>query len=523
MSRLPMLVARTLPLAALVLGASLPAHAKPVRIDSGLIEGATAAEGAVRVFRGIPYAAPPVGELRWAKPAPVAPWEGVRESREFSGACPQASALADMMNEALPPLTEDCLYLNVWTTATAPADKHPVMVWIHGGGLTLGWGHQRVYDGTNLAKRGVVLVSINYRLGALGFLAHPALTAEAGTSGNYGLFDQLAALRWVQRNIAAFGGDPDNVTIFGESAGGTSVNALLASPHSAGLFHRAIAQSPWITADNYAKLREEPEERSAERQGAAWVKANFGDVTSAAALRKLDFKALNRAQQNDYGVYVTIDGDFMPAHANEIFAAGRQQNVPFIAGTNTDEGTIFLSFLPWNTPQDFAQAMKTQYGEHADAVMGLYPATDNASLFQAKNQFITDTWFVEGARIMLAGAAKVPANAYQYHFTRRSLASPMIGAYHGYEIGFVFGNLDMEEATDVDLKLSDAMARYWVRFAETGAPAVEGLPEWPVYDPATDQHLALGDEIKAGSGYRAAAMATFDKIRSTTQMGDAGE
>ena len=241
-------------LATLVAAAAL---AKPVQLDSGLVQGEVVEGTAVQVFRGIPYAAAPVGDLRWREPAAPAAWEGIRSATEFSNICHQGPALAAMTGEPLPTRSEDCLYLNVWSGAVGRETKQPVMVWIHGGGLTLGWGHQQGYDGTHLASQGVVLVSINYRLGALGFLAHPLLNEEAGVSGNYGLKDQIAALEWVQRNIEAFGGDPGNVTIFGESAGGTSVHALIASPRAKGLVHRGIAQSPWVTDTNYARLNED--------------------------------------------------------------------------------------------------------------------------------------------------------------------------------------------------------------------------------------------------------------------------
>ncbi|MCZ6616550.1 MAG: carboxylesterase family protein, partial [Gammaproteobacteria bacterium] len=237
--------------------ATFSVNAAPIKLDSGLIEGEpVTANDSVRVYRGIPFAAPPVGNLRWKSPRPVEKWDGVRSATEFSAACPQGSALAQLMGEQMPALSEDCLYLNVWTAADDESTNLPVMVWIHGGGLSLGWGHQKGYDGTHFAERDVVLVSVNYRLGPLGYLAHPALSKESerGVSGNYGFLDQLEALKWVQRNIGKFGGNPNNVTIFGESAGGTSVNALCASPLSAGLFHRAIAQSPWITDTNFAKL-----------------------------------------------------------------------------------------------------------------------------------------------------------------------------------------------------------------------------------------------------------------------------
>lgn len=492
--------------------------AEPVRLDSGLVEGETATDTALRVFRGIPYAAPPVGEARWRPPAPVAPWEGVRGATTFSGACHQGGGLAQMMGEDLPELTEDCLYLNVWTRAAA-GDGLPVMVWIHGGGLTLGWGHQRGYDGTHLANQGVVFVSINYRLGALGFLAHPFLNAEAGTSGNYGILDQIAALKWVQRNIAAFGGDPGNVTIFGESAGGTSVHALLASPLTKGLFHRAIAQSPWVTATNYAGLHEAlGTQPSATAQGAQWVRANFGEAKDIAALRAIAAADLLAAQESGYLVGVTIDGTLMTRHANDVFGRGEQLDVPVIAGTNTDEGTIFLGAMPYNTPEAFQTWIKEDFGEHADAVLELYPVTDVSSLMAAKNQFITDAWFVQGTRNLLTGMAKVPSKAWQYHFSRRSPDRPMLGAFHSMEIGYALGNPG-EDAKPEDVILSQAMTRYWVQFAKTGDPNAEGLPEWPAYEPASDRHLELGDEISVGTGYRKDAVDTLNAIWQARMSG----
>ena len=491
------------------------ALAAQIELDTGVIEGVVADEDAgVHVFRGIPFAAPPVGDARWKPPMPPAAWEGVRSATEFGDICPQGQGLAQMTGEDLPTLSENCLYLNVWTTAAETEAKRPVMVWIHGGGLSLGWSHQRLYDGSNLAKRGVVLVSINYRLGALGFLAHPLLSAESGVSGNYGLLDQIAALKWVQRNIAAFGGDPGNVTIFGESAGGTSVQALLASPHSKDLFRRAIVQSAWLTDTNYAALTEgSPAGPSAEERGATWVTAQFPEADSLERLRALDMGTMNTAQQAGFGVHVTIDGDFMPEHVLAIFAAGKQMDVPVMAGTNTDEGTMFVGALPFDTVADYEAGTKAALGENADAVLALYPATDAASLFQAKNQFITDTWFVWGTRNMLAGMAKVPSTAWQYHFSRRSIANPMMGAAHAAEIAYAFNNLTGPAAdTGTDQALADAMIRYWVQFAATGDPNVGGLPAWPAYDPESDQHLELGDQIKAGSGLRKAAVDKLNAI-----------
>ncbi len=489
--------------------------AEPVKLDSGMVESVLQDGSGVTVFKGIPYAAPPVGALRWKAPMPAAAWEGPRPATEFSTACPQGGGLAQMTGEALPTLSEDCLYLNIWTTAAGTDAKQPVMVWIHGGGLTLGWGHQRGYDGTALAEQGVVLVSINYRLGALGFLAHPLLSeqGENGVSGNYGLLDQIAALKWVQRNIAGFGGDPGNVTIFGESAGGTSVQALLASPHSKGLFHRAIAQSPWLTDGNYAHLKQAtPLGQSAEAQGVAWAERHFPEAESAEALRAVPMEAMNAAQQDGYSVLVTIDGDFMPDHVLETFAAGKQMDVPVMAGTNTDEGTMFMGFLPFNTPEQYATAMQAGYGEHAEAILKLYPATDQMSLVRAKNQLITDTWFAQGTRNMLAGMANVSSPAWHYHFSRRS-SNPMMGSHHALEIGYAFNNLGAD-AKAPDKTLAAAMTRYWVQFARSGDPNVDGLPAWPAFDPATDRHLELGIEIRAGTGYRKDAVDALNAIRA---------
>ena len=486
-----------------------------IELDTGVIDGTVADKDAgVHVFRGIPFAAPPVGDARWKPPMPPAKWEGVRPATGFGDICPQGPGLAQMTGEDLPTLSEDCLFLNVWSTAAGTDANQPVMVWIHGGGLSLGWSHQALYDGVNLAKRGVVLVSINYRLGALGFLAHPLLSAESGTSGNYGLLDQIAALTWVQRNIAAFGGDPGNVTIFGESAGGTSVQALLASPHSKGLFHRAIVQSAWLTDSNYAALNEgSPAGSSAEERGAAWAAAQFPEADSLKALRAVDMDTMNTAQQAGFGVHVTIDGDFMPDHVLTVFATGRQMDVPVMAGTNTDEGTMFVGMLPFDTVADYEAGTKAGLGEHAATVLALYPATDAASLFQAKNQFITDTWFVWGTRNMLAGMANVPSAAWQYHFSRRSIANPMMGAAHAAEIAYAFDNLTGPAAGNgTDQALADAMIRYWVQFAATGDPNVDGLPAWPAYDAVSDQHLELGDGINAGSGHRKAAVDTLNAI-----------
>ena len=515
---------------AVFLLATFSAIAEPIKLDSGLVEGeVVSADSGVRVYRGIPFAAPPVGDLRWKSPQPVEKWDGVRTSTQFSAACPQGSALAQMMGEKMPTLSEDCLYLNVWTAARDTSAKLPVMVWIHGGGLTLGWGHQRGYDGTHFAEHDVVLVSVNYRLGPLGYLSHPALSKESerGVSGNYGFLDQLEALRWVQNNIEEFGGDPNNVTIFGESAGGTSVNALVASPLSEGLFHRAIAQSPWVTDTNFAKLSDPlPTVASAERLGQQWAAEILGGESNSnvlQALRAVSSEDILQKTGGNYPVAVTVDGWFMLDLSENIFARGEQQDVSLIVGTNNDEGTIFLGALPFNTPEAFAAGMRALYGEHAEEILELYPATDVSQLNAAKNQLITDTWFVRGARGMLSGMAKVSSNAYQYLFTRRSTAMAALGAHHGLEIGYAFDNLNPMQQQETDKALAGAMIQYWVQFAKTGNPNVDGLPAWPAYRTTTDEYLELGDEIKASAKYRKEAVGVLNAIHEAQFGSGVGE
>ncbi len=499
---------------------AISVNAESIKLDTGSVKGETEASG-VTVYRGIPFAAPPVGDLRWKPPQPVSNWQGVRDATQFSKACPQPPTLAQMMGEKLPELSEDCLYLNVWTAA-AKKENLPVMVWIHGGGLTLGWGHQRGYDGTNFAQRNVVFVSVNYRLGPLGYLAHRKLSKEsdAGVSGNYGFLDQLAALRWVQENIGQFGGDPNNVTIFGESAGGTSVNALVASPLSDGLFHRAIAQSAWVTETNYARLNQAlPAVASAEELGQQWADKVLDGKTTLKALRSVSVEDILEKTGDNYPVVVTVDGWFMPDLSANIFARGEQQNVPLIAGTNKDEGTMFLGALPFETTEAFETNLRSSFGTESDRILDLYPATNAQQLMAAKNQFITDTWFILGTRGMLAGMEKVSSNAYQYHFTRRSTALPQWGAHHGLEIGYAFHNLDATQQNETDLTLADAMIQYWVQFARTGDPNVDGLPAWPAYTTSGDRYLELGDNIVVGSKLRKLAIDTHNNVREAQIAG----
>ena len=501
-----------------------------VRLDTGLLSGAVVEDG-IRVFKGIPFAAPPIGELRWRAPAAVRSWTGVRDGTEFGATCMQGRRGGDAV------VSEDCLFLNVWTSASEPGAKQPVMVWIHGGGLSSGASSGGVYDGTAFARSGIVLVSINYRLGALGFLAHAELSKESpnGASGNYGFLDQLAALEWVQRNIAAFGGDPDRVTIFGESAGATSVFALLASPMSKGLVHRAISQSAWVTDTNVTPLKSPGAfVASAEDLGAQWASrvAGEGGDSSLRGLRALAAEDLV-GQGKGLQPVVAVDGWFMPADGRARFGAGQQLNVPLIAGSNRDEGTMFMR-TGYEDRNAFAKSVTGTYGSHGKGVLALYPVESDADVGAAANQMLTDTWFLRATRTMLDGMDAVSSPAYQYHFTRASPAMPTWGAHHAAELGYVFNTLevgfgmfagltggeDPVQPTPTDRTLASAMIRYWSEFARTGNPNVEGLPEWPAYEQDSRAYLELGDSIQVGHALGAKRLDSLDEIVAGASAGD---
>ncbi len=477
-----------------------------VSIDTGTLSGEVMDDG-VRLFKGIPYAAPPVGKLRWRAPARAESWQGARSATEFGPICPQTSGLAAMSGGVLPTTDEDCLFLNVWTPARSSDEALPVMVWIHGGALSLGWSNQSVYDGQEIANRGIVLVSINYRLGPLGFLAHPALTKEAGVSGNYGLLDQIAALQWIQRNIAAFGGDPDQVTIFGESAGGTSVLTLLSSPQSQGLVTRAIAQSPWFSEDNVAELT------SAQAIGSTWTEA-IAPGKDLTALRQIPADDLVGDGKVELPMYITVDGDLLPDSAESIFARGEQLDVPLIVGTNADEGTMFVMMQGYATKADFERGLKDRYGDVAGAMLKLYPAKQDADVRSAVSQWLTDTWILRAARVFLNGMANNSSSAYQYHFTRAVPGNPF-GAHHGAELRYVFNTIGATARAE-DVALTESMIAYWTQFAKTGNPNLEGAEPWPEYG-AARSYLELGDAIKNGRALGARRLDRLEAIRGDTQ------
>jgi len=461
--------------------------ADQVRTDKGAVEGAASADGKVRIFKGVPYAAPPVGALRWKAPAPAPRWTKVREATEFGARCMQGRIYDDMIFRDNGP-SEDCLYLNVWTPATSSKAGLPVMVWIHGGGFAAGATSEPRQDGENLARKGVVVVSMNYRLGVFGFFSHADLAKESAhhASGNYGLLDQVAALQWVQRNIAAFGGDPHNVTIFGESAGSISVSALIASPLANGLFQRAIGESGAL----FSKTRRtKPLAESEEAH------EKFADSLGTHSLEALRAKPADEilqaaVKQELHLFFPNVDGYFLPEDVTAIYAGGKQSHVPLLAGWNADEGN-FQSFFDKAEPtaQNFAERAQALFGDQAAAFAKLYAAdTDDMAKRSAQDysgdDFIAySTWkWLE----MHGATGKSPLFRYEFDDAPPAAegdTAPSHGAYHSAEIEFVFQALASKKLPwrPEDEKVSDLMSSYWTNFAKTGDPNGLGLPQWPVY------------------------------------------
>ena len=501
--------------------------AEAVRTQSGLVEGVASGVAGVTVYRGIPYAAPPVGQLRWRPPQPVVPWEGIRLCGEFGPPCPQPKGRGIYQGDESP-ASEDCLYLNVWTPAKSPDERLPVLVWIHGGGLTIGSGSIRHYHGHNLAARGAVVVTTNYRLGPFGFFAHPALSAESeqGVSGNYGLLDQLAALRWVQENIAAFGGDPRRVAIFGESGGAQSVICLMASPLSAGLFRGAIAESG-APGDGLPVLRNDAglvgfhAGESAEEMGVRLAgKLGCTGPDALAQLRARTADELLTGINPDVlpggrgdKFNPVIDGHVLLKHPLAAFEAGEQQDVPLIIGSNGDDGNVFMDAVPIRSVAGYQLIVRRLFGAYADRVLEFFPA-DEGNFHQMATRLVTVSAFVAPARRFARGVANADANAYVYHFTRVSpqMAARGMGAIHGIEIPYVFNADSIRFLGQADRDLSDTIGEAWVRFAATGDPAGDGLV-WPPYD-GREQYIGFGDEVAVRSQLYSAECDLFDEIRT---------
>ncbi len=481
----------------------IPAPTAVLKLDSGPITGVVIdAEAGVRAYKGIPFAAPPVGHLRWRPPQPVAPWTAPRTCDSFGPMCPQPDVPL-LVPKKEGNRSEDCLYLNVWTTAK-PGAKRPVMVWIHGGGCTIGAGSLPVYDGTDFARDGVVLVTINYRLGPFGFLAHPGLSRENPNkvSGNYGLLDQIAALKWVRRNIKVFGGDPNNVTVFGESAGGVCINALLVSPPARGLFQRAIMQSG--TAVGVRQHLNEGR-KTAAAQGLRIARdlnaANVDELrqkTAAELLRAARPRVGFLGKGTAFGPI--IDGFVLPDAPVKLMAAGKAHPVPVMLGTNADEATLFASQMPVRKALGYRLVVRMIYQNDAKSVLKLFPVKPGQDPKPQLYKLVTVSAFVAPTRVVARLAAKQGMPTYLYHFSRVAPAAKQsgMGATHGIEIPYLFGTSKRLLREDTDLELSRRMRRYWIQFAASGKPDGDGLPAWPAYTAAKDQHLEFGNRITVG-------------------------
>jgi len=474
-----------------------------VEIETGAVEGIPERDGRVHAFRGIPYAAPPVGALRWRPPHPATPWSGLRSAADFAPRCTQARVFADMIFRDA--MSEDCLYLNVWRPAEASGASLPVMVWIHGGGFVAGSGSEPRQDGGRLALEQVVVVGINYRLGVFGFFAHPQLTAESdrGASGNQGLLDQVAALEWVRRNIAAFGGDPSNVTIFGESAGSFAVSALMAAERARGLFHRAIGESGAFFPSPGA-AHAPPDLEAGEEAGLALAKTL--DAAGLDALREKPAGAVLQAAARSGARFAPIvDGGLVARPPVEVFAAGGQSRVPLLAGWNRDELRA-LDTLAKRRPDaaSFTAQLRERFGAGAERLLAVYPAGSDAEALESAAALRGDLFVGHATWKWLELHAATGGSAvYRFSFDRNvplpaggwngvPATAEDVGARHAGEIEYVFGTLECQPAVPwqpEDRALSDRMLAYWAHFARQGDPNGSGLPEWPRYRPDDGHRL----------------------------------
>jgi para-nitrobenzyl esterase len=493
---------------ALAMMPTLPVAARSapvVRAPAGAVKGESS--GGIRAFKGIPYAAPPTGAARWKAPVPAVAWAGVREASRFGPSCFQPRAGSNPGNvyaDDPATMSEDCLSLNIWSSASA--HRAPVFVWIHGGALTTGSSSETVYDGAGLARRGLVVVSINYRLGVLGYLAHPELSAESShhVSGNYGLLDQIEALRWIHRNIAAFGGDAGNVTIAGESAGALSVLYLMAAPAARGLFHRAISESGYMISTPELRERKFGEE-PAEALGlklAANLKA--GNI---AALRAMDAEAITTAAPAaGYLPFGTIDGDVLPHQLVEVFDHGEQARVPLLIGFNSGEirSLRVLAPAPPADPQTYIAAIRERYGDLADDFLKLYPASD---LPESVLMTPRDALYGWTAQRLAVKQTALGMSSYLYFFDHGYPAAEVAGlhAFHASELPYLFNTTDRTPrfwpripATPEEARIAAALSGYWAAFARDGVPDPQGLPAWEAFG-ADRAYMAFTDAPRPGT------------------------
>ena len=489
-------------------------YAKSVKTEYGLVQGKV--EDGLNIYRGIPYAAPPVGDLRWKAPQKAAKWKGILIADKFGPASIQNNpAIAN-----LAPPSEDCLYLNVWTPAKTQKDNLAVMVWIHGGGFVAGTPAERLYHCEHLAKKGVVVVSIGYRLGVLGFLAHPALSAEneRHVSGNYGLLDMIAGLKWVQKNIGAFGGDPEKVTIFGESAGGIAVSMLCASPLARGLFHGAISQSGGSfgpvragggPGENVQSLAD------AEKAGKTW--ALKAGASTAAELRQLPADKLIISMPGQGIGWPIMDGWIIPDDQYKLYEAGKYNDTPILVGYNSDEGA---SFPAAPTPDAYIKSTQERYGRFAERLLEFYPPGED-KLAKTARDLMRDTafgWHTWTWARLQAKTGKSKAFLYYFdHHPEYSADSPKagFGAAHSDEMPFVFHQFGLPgrpKANDIDIAMSEMIISYWTNFAKYGDPNGKGLPRWPVYNDTEPQSMHfLYDKAQAGPIVNIEGLKTLDE------------
>jgi para-nitrobenzyl esterase len=485
-----------------------------VHVQQGRLVGY--GEDGVHVFKGIPYATPPVGERRWRPPEPPSGWRGRRFAMRFAPECPQLPyPEGSFFDRGITPSSEDCLYLNVWTTSLDGKARRPVMVWIHGGALTRGSGGSPWYDGRALAQKGVVLVTLNYRLGPLGYLAHPALSRESAhdASGNYGLLDQIAALRWVRDNIAGFGGDPGNVTIFGESAGAWSVHQLTASPLAAGLFHKAIGQSgahaypiPELARARFGLPAHEQKGLELERAAG---------VDSLEAMRGLPADAILGAWERagiEGLARPVVDGWVLPGQIVSLYRQGRHNPVPLILGSNRDEGAnLTVGRVPADAAA-FAGSVRARFGSLAPDLLRLYRADeDYLGAYRASFRDEVFTWPMRHwARLASAQGQTV----WLYYFTHQppDAERERFGAYHAAEVRYVFGHpgVDMK-ARRRDRALAETMSGFWINFAATGVPSAPRAPAWPAYDAERERVLVLGEDVRVEDGLLTEEMDLFER------------
>ncbi len=478
----------------------------PVAVEGGTIQGRLSADGMTVIHAGIPFAAPPVGDLRWRVPQPVRPWTGTRATTSFAAGCMQARATTARLPWTMEYLhqndiSEDCLYLNVWAPARPGSGPAPVIVFLHGGGNVEGSGGVPVYDGESMARRGIVFVTVNYRLGVFGLLAHPGLSEEAGASGNYAFHDQIAALRWVKANIAALGGDPANVTVMGQSAGAGAIFVLNASPLARGLYARAILDSaPGTTITNTGirpALAVGMPRAEAEQRGLTW--ARQAGYETLAALRAAPAEALRTSfPQPPSTVAAVIDGALLPDRIATVVAAGRHNDVPILAGTNRDERGSEADYGTWTRAQLEEYATRF-YPFNRTAFLSLYPAADDAAARDAQRAVLRDerrfalAWLSQ----LRAGAGQAPSYLYFFDRVTPWPDQPRFGAFHSSELPYALGNQHVLDRpwTALDRSLSATMQGYYVNFARSGDPNGPGLPAWKAFSAASPQMMWLGEAV----------------------------